>query len=252
MNAKKEVVLVADDAAIDRRIVKLLLRKDYEIEESVDGLDTVKRLEADPERYSAVLLDMMMPVMDGFQVMNWMREHRLLDRIPVIALTAISDAEGHIRCYDSGAIDVIEKPFDEKMLLYKLRFDIERFRRLNGMATAADVPEAPRKGPLDEIRLYAESRFGVTDPQELDDFVTTFMDSFGECVEALRAMGDRPDPQVIRQVTHKIYGFAESVGAERLHSYALLLNAGAKQGDVKAMEAGIRLVLELYGECLAN
>ena len=64
MENGKDVILVADDAAIDRRIVKLLLRKDYEVEEAADGLETVRRLEANGERYAAVLLDMLMPVMN--------------------------------------------------------------------------------------------------------------------------------------------------------------------------------------------
>lgn len=252
MDNGKQIILVADDAAIDRRIVKLLLRKDYEVEEAADGLETVRHLEANGERYAAVLLDMLMPVMNGAQVMNWMREHQLIDRTPVIAFTAISDAEGRIKCYDSGAFDIIEKPFDEKMLLYKLRLDIDRFRKMSGaLSTVAPTPlvSVPRKSPLDEIRLCAQEKFGVNDAEELSDFVKTFMESFGECAEELRKLGDDCDAQVIRQVTHKIYGFADAVGARRLNDYALLLNAGAKQGDAKAMAAGVRLVLGYYGEC---
>lgn len=251
MENGKDIILVADDAAIDRRIVKLLLRKDYEVEEAADGLETVRRLEANGERYAAVLLDMLMPVMNGAQVMGWMREHQLINRVPVIAFTAISDAQGRIKCYDSGAFDIIEKPFDEKMLLYKLRLDIDRFRKMCGVvpADSAAASRKPRKSPLDEVRLCAREKFGVNDAEELNDFVKTFMESFGECAEELRKLGDDYDAQAIRQVTHKIYGFAEAVGARRLNDYALLLNAGAKQGDVKAMEAGVRLVLGYYGEC---
>lgn len=255
MNIKKEKILVADDAAIDRRIVKLLLRKDYEIEEAADGLEAVQHLEANPDGYAAILLDMLMPTMDGFQVMAWMREHRLIDRMPVIALTAISDVDGHIKCFESGAIDIVEKPFNEKMLIYKLRFDIDRFRRISGSVQAVPAQElvaAPKRSPLDEIRTYVEAKFGVSDPVELKDFVDTFMESFGECAEELKKMTDGPDPAVIRQVTHKIYGFADAVGATRLNDYAVLLNSAAKQGDPQAMNAGVRLVLELYGECLAG
>lgn len=254
MNIKKDTILVADDAAIDRRIVKLLLRRDYEVEEAEDGLEAVRRLEANPDRYAAVLLDMMMPVMNGAQVLNWMREHQFLDRVPVIAFTAISDVDGHIRCYESGAIDIIEKPFDEKMFTYKLRFDIDRFRKINGVIPASTPAVAPvsRGNPLDEIRHYAESKFAITDPAEIRDFTDTFMESLGKCADTLKAMGDACDPTVIRQVTHNIYGFADAVGARRLNDYALLLNAAAKQGDQKAMTAGVRLVLGYYGECLAR
>ena len=258
--AKKECILVADDAAIDRRIVRMLLRRDYDVEEAADGLDAVKHLEASPDRYDCVLLDMLMPVMDGYGVLSYMHEHGLSDRIPVIALTAISDVEGHIKCYESGAIDIIEKPFDNRMLQYKLKFNITRFRRLNGVASAAAPqpqqtpavkPEIVRPGLIASICQHLKATLGVTD-EELPDFLATFMESFTECADQLKSLSSPPDVDVIRAVTHKVYGFAQSIGAPALNDAAVLLNAAAKQNNVEACEAGIRLMLGIYGDCLAE
>ena len=255
--AKKECILVADDAAIDRRIVRMLLHRDFEVEEATDGLDAIKHLETNPDRYACVLLDMLMPVMDGFKVMAFMQDRGLLDKVPVVALTAISDAEGHIKCYESGAIDIIEKPFDNRMLQYKLKFNISRFQRLRG--TAAQGPSVPASGssaPLSHgliagIRHHLEGTLGLSS-EELPAFLATFMETFTECVDALKGLSTPPDCQVIRSVTHKVYGFAESIGAPVLNDVALLLNAAAKQNDVNACNAGIRLMLSLYGECLSD
>lgn len=255
--ANKECILVADDVAIDRRIVRMLLRRDYEVEEAADGLEAINHLEANPDRYVCVLLDMLMPVMDGFKVMEYMRAHDLIDRVPVIALTAISDAAGHIRCYESGAVDIIEKPFDQRMLLYKLKFDISRFRQLSGSApaaAAAPAAEAPvaQKSLLDDVRKHVAGELGVTDPNEMKEFLDTFMESFGECADDLSKLGDNPDVMVIRAVTHKIYGFARTVGAVALDDAALLLNAAAKQNEPAACMAGIRLILGLYADCKSS
>ena len=251
--ANRACILVADDAAIDRSIVRMLLRREFEVEEAVDGLDAVKHMEANPDRYACVLLDMLMPVMDGFKVMRYMQEHGLLERIPVIALTAISDAEGHIRCFESGALDVIEKPYDEQMLLYKLKFDISRFRRLQGLekigTESASAPVAAAHSMIDTVRQHVKATLGIAD-EEMPEFIGTFMESFGECANRLKEMGEPPDYQVIREVTHKIYGFAQNMGAFDLNDAALLLNAAAKQSDAAACVAGIRLVTKLYGECL--
>ena len=257
--AKKECILVADDAAIDRRIVRMLLHRDFEVEEATDGLDAIKHLEANPDRYACVLLDMLMPVMDGFKVMAFMQDRGLLDKVPVVALTAISDAEGHIKCYESGAIDIIEKPFDNRMLQYKLRFNISRFQRLRGVAAqgpAAGSSTSETAAPLAHglvagIRHHLKGSLGLSD-EELPAFLTTFMETFTECVDTLKGLSTPPDCQVIRNVTHKVYGFAQSIGAPALNDVALLLNAAAKQNDPDACNAGIRLMLSLYGECLSD
>jgi len=255
---QKERILIADDAAIDRRIVRMLLRRDYEVEEAADGLQAVQHMDRDPDGYACILLDMLMPVMDGFKVMEHMHEHGLLEKIPVIALTAISDAEGHIRCYESGAIDIIEKPFDNRMLQYKLKFNINRFRRLKNLRenTVPEprpqaAPAEPRRSLLDTVRRHLKSTLEVPDV-EMDDFVKTFMESFSECAEELKALGTPPDYETIRRATHKIYGFAQTVGALELNDMALLLNAAAKLRDPEASAAGIRLVLDLYCSCLAQ
>lgn len=259
--AKKDCILIADDAAIDRRIVRMLLRRDYDVEEAADGLEAVKHMEAHPDGYACILLDMLMPVMDGFKVMEYMQQHGLLEKIPVVALTAISDAEGHIKCYESGAIDIIEKPFDNRMLQYKLKFNINRFRRLRGLQGSVTAPSAPvsdasaaqtavRPSLLDAIRSHLKATLDVPD-EEMPDLIQTFMDSFTECADTLKGLGTSPDYTVIRGVTHKIYGFAQSIGAMELNDASLLLNAAAKQQDPDACAAGIRLILKIYGDCLA-
>lgn len=254
MSKKKECILVADDAAIDRRVIKMLLRHDYDVDEAVDGSDALRQMEENPERYACLLLDMLMPVMDGFKVLAHLQEDHLLERVPVIALTAISDTEGHIKCYESGAIDLIEKPFDQEMLRYKIKFNISRFRRLRGTesisATVGTTPKAVANDPLREIRQYVQVNFGTND-EETHDMLGTFMESLGECVQDLRGLSSPPDMQVIRGVTHKMYGFAKTVGALELNDLSLLLNAAAKQNDQQACEAGIRAVSHLYAECQA-
>ena len=177
----------------------MLLRRDYDVEEAADGLEAVKHMEAHPDGYACILLDMLMPVMDGFKVMEYMQQHGLLEKIPVVALTAISDAEGHIKCYESGAIDIIEKPFDNRMLQYKLKFNINRFRRLQGMQGSVTAPSAPvsdasaaqtavRPSLLDAIRNHLKATLDVSD-EEMPDFIQTFMDSFTECADTLKGLG---------------------------------------------------------------
>ncbi len=120
-------VLLADDADVGRSILRALLRRDFDIVEARNGLEAIRALETSDGRFAAVILDVMMPVMDGYRVLQFMRERELFGRVPVIMLTALSDTNAKIRCYEAGATDVVEKPYDEKLILHKVRALHEAF-----------------------------------------------------------------------------------------------------------------------------
>ncbi len=119
-------ILIADDADIGRAILKNLLKKDYEVVEARNGLEVIRILQADSSGIDAIVLDLMMPVMNGLQVLGWLRENGILARTPVLMLTAISDPSGIAGCVDAGACDVIEKPYDPVVLQAKIRAAIRR------------------------------------------------------------------------------------------------------------------------------
>lgn len=245
-NANRDCVLVADDVDFGRGILKMLLRRDYDVLEASDGHEAIACLKKWAARISCVLLDIRMPEVDGYGVMDYMREEGLMDKIPVIALTSISDPQGHIRCYESGAIDLIEKPYNEEVLLYKIRWDIDRFRRL--VASAA-MP-ARRASPIDAVRDHCRKAFALESETEVLEMAASFMRTFGECMERLRANEANPDFNDIRDVTHDIIGFAANSGAKDLADLAIVLNACAKAGNAEASSAAIRRMLALYsGYC---
>ena len=256
-DVKRDCVLVADDVDFGRGILKMLLRREYEVLEAANGAEAISILKAEGRRISCLLLDIRMPGVDGYGVMDYMRTEGLLDRIPVIALTSISDPQGHMRCYESGAIDLIEKPYDEDMLLYKIRWNIERFRRLNipADAQAASSPEAPSAGcarsradthPLDVVKDHCRRMFALGTDAEAEDMAASFMRTFGNCVDRLREQERNPDFAAVRDVTHDMNGFASNSGADDLADLTLVLNTCAKAGSAAATSAAIRRVLALY------
>ena len=248
----REGILVADDAEFSRGILKILLRFDYDVLEAADGREAIARLEADAAHIACVLLDIRMPGVDGYGVLDFMRGAGLADRIPVVALTSISDPRGHIRCYESGAFDIIEKPFDEDLLLYKLRWDIDRFRRLAPAASATAANPA-RQDPalsasLRAIAAHCRGVYGIGTEEEARKMATSFLRTFGDCAERLRALADAPDFAAVCDVTHDLRGFAANSGAEDLDDIAVVLNACAKAENAEATSSAIRRLLALYDE----
>ncbi len=148
---QRDRILIADDADIGRKLLNGLLRKEYDVIEARNGLEVVQILRSDPGQLACILLDVMMPVMDGIKVMQFMKENDLLDSIPVVALTAISDADGKIACYEAGALDIIEKPIDNKLFIYKVRHIINKFRRQH------DIASQIGSGDLDYVQSVLDS-----------------------------------------------------------------------------------------------
>ena len=107
---RPKLVLVVDDQEINRDSLGIILEDDYEILYAENGKEAVEQMRGHANELSLVLLDLMMPVMNGFEVMEIVREDEQLKHIPIIVLTAEKSAE--LRALQMGAADFITKPFD--------------------------------------------------------------------------------------------------------------------------------------------
>ncbi len=136
----RATVIVADDMDVGRKLLVLLLGKRYNVLQAKNGLEVIEILEAGTTEVSCILLDLLMPVVDGIKVLDFMRQHDLVDQIPVIAVTAISDVSGKIACYDAGAVDIIEKPFNGELLLNRVKYYVDFFARLNELRRQSPAP----------------------------------------------------------------------------------------------------------------
>lgn len=106
----KQQILVVDDEDVNRAILSGLFQEEYDIIEAANGQEAIKKLEEN-ERIVLVLLDIVMPVMDGFGVLKYMREKEILDSIPVILITSETVLDSEEQAYTFGVADVIHKPF---------------------------------------------------------------------------------------------------------------------------------------------
>jgi len=107
---RPNIVLVVDDQEINRDVLAEILADRYEILQAGNGREALAVMRAHAEELSIVLLDLMMPVMSGFDVLEEVRGDERLSKIPIIVLTAERSAE--LRALQAGAADFITKPFD--------------------------------------------------------------------------------------------------------------------------------------------
>jgi len=119
----KNSILIVDDVEINRMILEAILGEDYIIEQAADGIEALTKLLGGMCRPTLVLLDIMMPEMDGFEVLRTMKESEITKHIPVILITAADPSENEAKGLSCGAVDYIVKPFVNDIV--KLRVDIQ-------------------------------------------------------------------------------------------------------------------------------
>ena len=113
-------LLVVDDSEMNREILKEILGKEYRILEACDGNEALEMLEQYGTEISLVLLDIIMPKMDGFEVLAYMNRDKGIEDIPVIMISS-EGSESYIRrAYELGASDYISRPFDTKVVYQRV------------------------------------------------------------------------------------------------------------------------------------
>ena len=124
----KSKILIVDDAELNRELLKEILKEDYEILEADNGEIALKVLEEEHENISAILLDLIIPVMDGFGLLKLLNERHLISRISVL----VGSGENSIqKCFDYGISDFIGKPFNAKLVRKRVQNAVDIYSYKN-------------------------------------------------------------------------------------------------------------------------
>lgn len=122
----ERTVLVVDDEPVNREMLGLIVGKEYRVLYAENGKEALEIIEENRNTLSLVLLDLLMPVMNGFELLEAMKKNSMLSHIPVIVLT--SDKGSEIRSFRLGAVDFLTKPYDmPEVILARVRRTIELF-----------------------------------------------------------------------------------------------------------------------------
>lgn len=126
-NATRQQILIVDDEEINRTILSLMFDDDFDIVEAPNGVEAIEAIEKNND-IALILLDVIMPVMDGFGVLDYMKEKELLAKIPVILITSMTPQESEEKAYEYGIADVMHKPFDSAIIKRRASNIIELYQ----------------------------------------------------------------------------------------------------------------------------
>ena len=116
----KPLVLIVDDSEMNREILREMLKDDYDILEAASGEDGLEAIRQHGELISLVLLDIMMPGINGFEVLSQMSRDGIIGDIPVIMISSEDKQEAVLNAYELGASDYISRPFDIRVVRHRV------------------------------------------------------------------------------------------------------------------------------------
>lgn len=127
-------LLIVDDDEINREILENIFDGIYESDHAADGQEGLAMIMEDPTRYCAILLDVIMPKLDGISVLEILQKHDLTNKIPVFLITAERSDEVMLKGYDLGVMDIIEKPVIPYVIIRRISSVVELFESRKQLA----------------------------------------------------------------------------------------------------------------------
>lgn len=137
-----EKILVVDDVELNREILSALLSDSYRIIEAADGEQAINILKNSHEDISIVLLDLIMPKVGGFEVINFMKASGIINHVPVIVISVEQDIKTEQKCLELGVSDFIKKPFNKGVVKKRIKNLVDLFAYKNRLEEYIEIQTA--------------------------------------------------------------------------------------------------------------
>lgn len=130
----KNTILVVDDKSINRFMLAEMFRDSFNIIEASGGKEAIEMIEAYGDSLGLILLDIIMPDIDGFGVLDYLKENDMLKRVPVILVTDDSSEDTGNRAYEYDVADMVIKPFEPRLIKRRAQniMELYAYRNMKG------------------------------------------------------------------------------------------------------------------------
>jgi putative two-component system response regulator len=156
---QKGLILIVDDMEINREILEEILEDQYDIICAEDGKKAIELIEQYESALSVILLDLVMPVLDGYGVLEYMGNQGYIEKIPVLIITGENSIKIEKRCYDMGISDFIRKPFDNALVRKRVRNIEELYSYKKGLEEKIQQQTNTLKMQYELLRKQAEELY---------------------------------------------------------------------------------------------
>ena len=174
-NDEKKLILLVDDAPANIQIAREILKDSYKIRVATSGAKALELVNVSP-RPDLILLDIMMPEMDGYEVCIRLKADPQTREIPVIFLTAMTEAKDETRGFDVGAVDYIHKPFSPPVVLARVQTHLNLRETREQLAREKHLVDRLLDNILPEAAVSELKATGKVAPQRFENVAVLFVD----------------------------------------------------------------------------
>jgi diguanylate cyclase (GGDEF)-like protein len=181
----KQKILIADDERFNLNVLIDILKPDYRVIVAKDGKQALERAKSNPP--DLILLDIMMPEMDGYEACKSLKENEQAKDIPVIFITAMKETVHEAKGFDIGAVDYITKPFNAAIVMARVKVHLKmkwQADMLRKMASIDGLTEIPNRQKFEEVfdrewNRTVRNKAPISVALMDIDFFKQFNDSYG-------------------------------------------------------------------------
>ena len=252
MNNSKNVLII-DDNEINRQILKKILKDHYNTYEAENGQIGLNILNKNKIEFSAVLLDLQMPVMDGYTFLKKVTEDSKLKHLPIVVTTSHAESEKEIEALKMGAWDFVTKPYNPDILLFRLKNAISR-SQLETLQEIVYLTEYDKlTGLYTKNHFFTETHKMLSEhPEEIFIFIRFDIDRFALINSYFgTAYGDKvlryiaeTLPNLVKQASYFTYGRIEGDVFAACVSYDQNRHKGKNQFAVDIVEKTKKILSE--------
>ncbi len=204
LKSGKRKILIVEDEKLNMSLLKNMLEDEYEIVEAENGLLGLEILGDEYKKISAVLLDIYMPIVSGFEFLEKVNKDSMLSNIPIIVTTAASDSEDEEKCLRLGAADFVKKTYNPQVLKMKLESIIKMHER-SLMLSTIEFDDLTGLYTKEAFYHHAEKLFREN-PDTSFDLILSTIDNLNQINEQY---GDNIGRQVVSHIGNKLALFKQ-------------------------------------------
>ncbi len=218
----KDKILIVDDAELNRDILTEMLEEDYTIIEAGDGRTALSILEKEHDELAVVLLDLMMPEVDGFQVLEVMQKKKWMDKLPVLIISGETAVKAEKTCFAYGVSDFIKKPFDNFLVQKRVKNVVNLFQYKNELEKKVEKQTETLRKQYRLLQIQAEKLHKSN--ENIVDILGTVVEyrnlESGEHIQRVKGFTEILAKELMKEYPE--YGLTEQqistiVGASSLH-----------------------------------
>jgi CheY-like chemotaxis protein len=244
-NEEKKLILLADDAPANIQVAREILKDSYKIRVATSGAKALELVNVSP-RPDLILLDIMMPEMDGYEVCTRLKVDPETRDIPVIFLTAMTEAKDETRGFSVGAVDYIHKPFSPPVVLARVQTHLNLRETREQLAQEKRLVDQLLDNILPAAAVSELKATGKVTPQRFENVAVLFVDLVG-----FTSFCDRHSPEeVVGSLGDLFVLFEECAnrkGLEKIKTVgdAFLATAGLLKPAEDPLRAAVDCALEI-------